>query len=222
MADPTPSSTDLLEAYKQRRAALASSSRLSLPTPIRLTLATTTSFILGLGLGLSHGSGTAGLRFRAENAHRLPQTSTGWYLYHKSKNYHMMFGGVKEGLKMGLKMSVWTGLFFWIEDCWDEVRGEKDFLNTLVASASVAGGFSLWSTLCLVGMVVRRLWLMYVTDRFPVTAAARTAKTGLAIGLVYGLAQDAVGALRGRRPGYLEFILRGGKRKTESTQMEVT
>ena len=52
---------------------------------------------------------------------------------------------------------------------------------------------------------------MCYADRFPVTAAARTAKMGLAFGLVYGLAQDAVGAMRGRRPGYVEFILRGGK-----------
>lgn len=63
---------------------------------------------------------------------------------------------------------------------------------------------------------------MCYADRFPVTAAARTAKTGLAFGLVYGLAQDAVGAMRGRQPGYVEFILRGGKRKTNSMQMEVT
>jgi hypothetical protein len=78
--------TQALTAYKARRAQLVANSRLSLPTPIRITLATASSFVLGLGLGLSHGSKTAGLRFRAENAHRLPQTPTGWYLYHKSKN----------------------------------------------------------------------------------------------------------------------------------------
>ena len=61
-----------------------------------------------------------------------------------------------------------------------------------------------------------------VTDRFPMVAAARTAKTGLAIGLAFGLAQDAVGVLRGRRPGYVEFILRGGKRKMEERPMDTT
>jgi hypothetical protein len=141
--------TQALTAYKARRAQLVANSRLSLPTPIRITLATASSFVLGLGLGLSHGSKTAGLRFRAENAHRLPQTPTGWYLYHKSKNYHMALGGVKEGLKMGVRISAWVAAFFYIEDCWDEVRGEKDFLNTVVAGLSVAGGFSLWSMLFL-------------------------------------------------------------------------
>src|SRR5271168_3181938 len=122
-------------------------SRFSLPFGMRLPLATSLSFLVGMGLGVSHGSQVAGLRFRAENAHRLPSTPTGWYLYHKSKNYHMAYGGVKEGLKMGVRISAWVAAFFYIEDCWDEVRGEKDFLNTVVASLSVAGGFSLWSRL---------------------------------------------------------------------------
>lgn len=133
--------------YEERRAQLIADSRLSLPTPIRISLATASSFALGLGLGLSHGSRTAGLRFRAENSHRLPKTPTGWYLYHKSKNYHMALEGVKEGLKMGLRLSAWVAAFFYIEDCWDEVRGQKDFVNTVMASLSVAGGFSLWSVL---------------------------------------------------------------------------
>jgi hypothetical protein len=159
------------------------------------------------------------LRFRAENAHRLPKTSTGWYLYHKSKNYHMALGGVKEGLKMGAKVSLWTAAFFYIEDCWDEIRGKKDFLNTVVASLSVAGGFSLWSL-----SARMQIWilLIVVADRFPMVAAARTAKTGLAIGLAFGLAQDAVGALRGRRPGYVDFILRGGKRKSDAMEMSMS
>jgi hypothetical protein len=59
----------------------------------------------------------------------------------------MAFGGIKEGLKMGVKISAWAAAFFYVEDCWDEIRGEKDFLNTVVASLSVAGGFSLWSRL---------------------------------------------------------------------------
>ncbi len=42
-------------------------------------------------------------------------------------------------------MAIWTGLFFWIEDAWDDVRGKRDAGNTVLASATVAGGFSLWS-----------------------------------------------------------------------------
>lgn len=57
----------------------------------------------------------------------------------------MALGGVKEGLKMGLKIGFWTAGFFGIEEVFDQYRGTKDFLNTVVASLTVAGGFSLWS-----------------------------------------------------------------------------
>jgi hypothetical protein len=220
----------LLDAMrKERRERLVAESRLSLPTPLRLVLATSSSFAVGLGLGLSHGAQMAGLRFRAENAHRLPKTETGWYLYHKSKNYHMALAGVKEGLKMGLKLSVWTGAFFALEGLWDEIRRRKDFLNTTLASLTVAGGFSLWSKFrdiviqCrTVHCALRTPKANSTTDRFPIAAAARTAKTGLAIGLAFGLTQDAVGALRGRRPGYVDFILRRGKRATEEKPIIAT
>jgi hypothetical protein len=210
-----PRASRLKELKEKRRA----ESRLSLPYPTRLAVATTLSFLVGASLGLSHGAQMAGFRFRAENAHRLPQTPTGWYLYHKSKNYHMALGGVKEGLKMGFKVSAWVAAFFALEDCWDRIRGKKDLVNTVMSSLTVAGGFSLWS------MSRPRLhgyWeLIDVTDRFPLTTAARTAKTGLAIGLGFGLAQDAVGLLRGRRPGYVDFVMRGGKGKAEEKEMDI-
>jgi uncharacterized PurR-regulated membrane protein YhhQ (DUF165 family) len=57
----------------------------------------------------------------------------------------MALGGVKEGFKMGMKLGVWTTVFFAVEDIWDEIRGKRDAFNTVVASLSVAGGFSLWS-----------------------------------------------------------------------------
>jgi hypothetical protein len=121
-------------------------SRFSLPFSLRLPLATSLSFIAGLGLGISHGGLVAGYRFRAENAHRLPTSQKGWYLYHKSKNYNVAYGGVMEGLKMGTKVAIWTAGFFAVEDVFDRYRQRKDFLNTVVASLAVAGGFSLWST----------------------------------------------------------------------------
>lgn len=120
-------------------------SRIGLPYGMRLPLTTGIAFLAGASLGVAHGSQTTGLRFRAEHAHRLPTTPTGWYLYHKSKNYHMAMGGVKEGMKMGAKIGFWTAGFFSIEDMFDRYRGTKDFVNTILASLSVAGVFSLWS-----------------------------------------------------------------------------
>ncbi|KAH6669553.1 hypothetical protein B0J14DRAFT_487581 [Halenospora varia] len=171
-------------------------SRIGLPYGMRLPLTTGIAFLAGASLGVAHGSQTTGLRFRAEHAHRLPTTPTGWYLYHKSKNYHMAMGGVKEGMKMGAKIGFWTAGFFSIEDMFDRYRGTKDFVNTILASLSVAGVFSLW-------------------NRFPITTAAKTAKTSLIAGLVYGLAQDALGAAKGRRPGYVDFVLRRARRKAD-------
>jgi hypothetical protein len=57
----------------------------------------------------------------------------------------MALGGLKEGMKMGAKLGFWTGIFFGVEECWDEIRGRRDALNTVIAGLSVAGGFSLWS-----------------------------------------------------------------------------
>lgn len=125
--------------------ALCQESRLSLPTAIRIPVATTLSFMTGLVLGATQGSKMAGLRFRAEHAHKLPTSTTGWYLYHKSKNYQMMFGGIKEGVKMGLKVSFWTTAMFSLEAMFDEYRGTADIFNTITSCVTVAGGFSLWS-----------------------------------------------------------------------------
>jgi hypothetical protein len=139
---PDPPITSKLEELQEKSQTEA---RLSLPYPARLALATTFSFLVGATLGLSHGAQMAGFRFRAENAHRLPQTPVGWYFYHKSKNYHMAYGGVKEGVKMGFKVSAWVAAFSALEDFWDRIRGTKDFINTVMSSLTVAGGFSLWS-----------------------------------------------------------------------------
>lgn len=108
-------------------------------------MATVLSFVVGWGLGTAQGSKMAGLRFRAEHAHKLPDTTTGWYLYHRSKNYHVASGGLVEGVKMGMRVSFWTTAMLGIEHMFDTYRGTSDLLNTLTSCVTVAGGFSLWS-----------------------------------------------------------------------------
>lgn len=147
---PPPTPEELLESQmkawrKAHHEALVLDSRMSIPYGARLPLCTSISFLCGMALGISHGSQAASLRFRAENAHRLPTSPTGWYLYHKSKNYNTGLGGVKEGLRMGGRIAFWTAGLLAIEDMCDRWRGKKDVVNTVVASLSVAGGFSLWS-----------------------------------------------------------------------------
>ncbi|KAK3693286.1 hypothetical protein B0T22DRAFT_343680, partial [Podospora appendiculata] len=166
---------------------LYTNSRLSIPAGFRLPLATGLAFFVGLSLGAAQGSKMAGLRFRAEHAHKLPTTTTGWYLYHKTKNYHVAYGGLREGFKMGAKVSFWTSAMFGIEYMFDTYRGTADLVNTVTACVAVAGGFSLW-------------------NRFSLPMAARTTKTALVVGLVYGGLQDAVGAARGRPIGYIDYL----------------
>ncbi|KAF2095432.1 hypothetical protein NA57DRAFT_67850 [Rhizodiscina lignyota] len=197
--DVTPSSsvTAALLHYKE----LQNQERLSLSPAVRAIFATGAGFLVGLALGSSHGSQTAGLRFRAENAHRLPTSQKGWFFYHKSKNYHMALGAMKEGIKMGVRTGFLVGLFAVTEDMVDEGRASlaevlgrregllesKDFVSTVVAGLGTAGAFSVW-------------------NRFTVAEAARTAKLGLVVGLGYGLLQDGISLLRGRRLGYVELI----------------
>lgn len=126
---------------------LNTDNRLSLPYPLRLPLATFAGFVTGFSLGAAHGGKMAGLRFRAENAHRLPKDTAGWYLYHKSKNYSVMLGSLKEGLWAGGKLAAWVGGFLMVEEAVDRVRGQRDFVSTVVAGWGTSGAWSLWSKL---------------------------------------------------------------------------
>lgn len=127
----------------RRRA--ADQPRLQMHPLARMALATSGAFTIGMALGGAHGGRTATLRFRAEHAHRMPARTTDWYFYHRSKNYHAIFGGLREGLRMGARLGFWALGLVWLEHCVDRYRGRADLLSTVVASLSVSGGFSLWS-----------------------------------------------------------------------------
>ena len=119
--------------------------RLSIQFQPRLGMSLIVSSIAGSLLGVTHGMRSARLRFQAENAHRLPTTPTGWYLYHKSKNYISMLGGIKEGSKMGFKVAVGVGIYVMCEEGIDRLRGRRDAGSSVVAGGAVAGGWCLWS-----------------------------------------------------------------------------
>lgn len=119
--------------------------RLSVHPQKRILMACTAAGMLGAALGVSHGANVTGLKFRAENAHRLPTSQQGWFLYHKSKNYAVMLGGVKEAARMSARLAVWTSLFLIIEEIVDRSRQSRDALSTLCAGLTTAGAFSLYS-----------------------------------------------------------------------------
>jgi hypothetical protein len=134
---PSPSRAELDKYYHE--------SRLSLPAPLRIPMAAGLAYFAGFTLGTAQGGKMAGLQFRAEHAHKLPTSTTGWFLYHKSKNYQMAYGGLREGFRMGIKVSFWTTAMFAIEQMFDSYRGTADIFNTVTSCVTVAGGFSLWS-----------------------------------------------------------------------------
>ncbi|KEQ88813.1 hypothetical protein M438DRAFT_311487 [Aureobasidium pullulans EXF-150] len=204
-AVPTPSIPEEPTTAAPASTRPPANDRLSIRFNWRLPLTTILASCAGFGLGLTHGGQIAGLRFRAENAHRLPSSQVGWYLYHKSKNYHIMLGGIKEGFKMGGRLSFWTAIFFVFEEAVDRFRGvwvQRDFMSTVVAALGTAGGFSAW-------------------NRFPVQTAARTATMGLKFGLAFGLMQDLLSVARGRRVGYVEFVRRQFFGAREEVQRKV-
>lgn len=61
---------------------------------------------------------------------------------------------------------------------------------------------------------------MSVADRFSLPMAARTTKTGILIGLVFGGLQDLAGIARGRPIDYIDYIRGkfGGVDKTQNDE----
>lgn len=120
--------------------------RLNMPAGGRVVLSSSSAFIAGMALGAYHGTTKTAFQFRAENAHRFPTTSAGWYQYHKSKNYKAVVGGVKDGVKMGAKLFAGSLAFCLIEETVDKARNRRDFLSTVTAGLSFSGVYSLIGT----------------------------------------------------------------------------
>lgn len=145
---PPPSPSALAPAHPPAapnpRRPGAHTQRLSLPFALRLSALTISSMAIGGTLGSFLGGHRASLIFRAENAHRAPTTTSGWYFYHKTKNYRIMRGAVFEGLRTGARVSAWVAMFVVFEDAVDRLRGRVDALGTVVAGLGTGGVFSVW------------------------------------------------------------------------------
>jgi hypothetical protein len=124
--------------------------RLSFEPTGRILLGVVNAGVLGLLLGFNRSFGAAALRFRAENAHRLPKSQKGWYYYHRSKNYTALKTAVLQAPALGGRLGFWTGLFLVSEQSWDDFREKrgtesKDVFSTLAAGFMVSGVYSIWS-----------------------------------------------------------------------------
>jgi hypothetical protein len=118
--------------------------RLSLPFPVRTVATIIPGFTISFLLTVSPATQKHSLIFRAENAHRFPSTKAGWYLYHRSKSYAALVGGVLDSFKVGLKTGGVAGAFVVIEESVDRVRNRRDAGSSVVAALATAGGWSLW------------------------------------------------------------------------------
>ena len=89
--------------------------------PQRYLALTSVCGVTGLMLGLMRGVRAEGMRFLAENAHRPPTTMRGWYLYKKTKNYRMMWGGLRGGGREAVKLGAVGCAFAAAEDVMSRV-----------------------------------------------------------------------------------------------------
>jgi hypothetical protein len=123
--------------------------RLSLQPSNRVTLGIFSGLLVGMGAGFIRGFRVAELRFRAENAHRMPKSEKGWFFYHRSKTHYSVLAGMKMSAKTGVVFSLMSGMFLTLEDQFDNIRGgqSKDCISTIMAGTITGGLYSLASTL---------------------------------------------------------------------------
>ncbi|KAI8875172.1 hypothetical protein K501DRAFT_138264, partial [Backusella circina FSU 941] len=121
--------------------------RASLDPSTRVFLISSMGAFWGFSMGAFLGAKHSGLQYLAENAHRLPTTVQGWYFYHKTKNYRMMLGGVQRGLRFATKTGGVCLMYGAIEAGLDEVRGEADVFNSVVAGMTTGTLFSVLTKL---------------------------------------------------------------------------
>ncbi|KAF2010544.1 hypothetical protein BU24DRAFT_60445 [Aaosphaeria arxii CBS 175.79] len=208
----------------------SSPERLGMPFDRRLLLALSSSFLCGFTLGTSHAGHLASLRFRAENAHRLPISQPGWYLYHKSKNYYKAKEGIVVGVRKGGYLAAWTSIFFVLEESIDVFRGTWKAGRTVAEMEGVdeldmrdMGGAVERSrdfvSSGIAGMVTGGIWSAW--NAFPMVTAARTIRLGLAVGLAFGLGQDGLTYLRGRSVGWVgEVAGKGTEEGQDGVEVE--
>lgn len=180
--------------------------RLGMHPSNHVTALSSCAAIGGLISGMKKGALVASLCFRAENAHLTPTSKAGWFLYNKSKNYHTIVGGAKQGLKTGAMYFGWASLFLTLELGLDLARGrifaskkekamdklasgQADFLNTVSAAVAVAGIYSRWK-----GM-----------DRW---TTARMTRGAIMFGVPFGLGQDLFAWARGEGTWYTQGLAR--------------
>ena len=148
------------------------------------------AFGLGLVSGVITSGKRAGLVFMAENAHRLPDTVQGWYFYSKTKNYKVLLGAAKGGLKQGARLGIWTTGFCFAERFAELTRGSIQRQFTAQATDATRGIKVLghWTDGALAGMATAAT--ATALYRLPRPSAMRVFQLGLLAGASTGGIRD--------------------------------
>lgn len=102
------------------------------------------STLVGFISGLASSAQLSSLQFTAENAHRQPRTLRGWYFYQKTKNYKVIWAGVKGGLRKGGLLGGWTTAFVGLQEGIDAAaaaaaQSDWQFQGRRTASGALSG-----------------------------------------------------------------------------------
>lgn len=136
--------------------------RAGLTTKPRLLLMTSIGGFWGFSIGAFLGGQQSGLQYLAENAHKLPTTVQGWYFYHKTKNYRMMLGGVKRGIRFAGKTGGLCLLYGSLEAAIDDIRGEADVMNSVTAGVATGTLFSTFSKFFFLEKNVKKFLFIHI------------------------------------------------------------
>ncbi|CCH47047.1 hypothetical protein BN7_6656 [Wickerhamomyces ciferrii] len=153
------------------------------PIP-RLTAFGFVSGITGFINGARTEYKNTGLRFLAENSHRLPKTKGNWYFYYKRRNYVCLTESIRGGLRNAFKYSSMIVGLFSIEAGLDKIRGKIDMLNTM--GATIGSGY---------------VYAKYY--KLSSHGVSRMVKNGVFIGLLFGGIQDILYYLRNGELWYI-------------------
>ncbi|TPX44263.1 hypothetical protein SeMB42_g04400 [Synchytrium endobioticum] len=114
------------------------------PNELWLSQITTAGFITGFCSGFYLAGRHRRLQFLAENAHRQPKTTKGWYMYHKYKNYETIHAGTGGGVRYGIKFGLIAAGFTLSEQIMEKyVAGGESWLCSSASGVWTGVGFAL-------------------------------------------------------------------------------
>ncbi|KAA1111625.1 hypothetical protein PGT21_006811 [Puccinia graminis f. sp. tritici] len=111
-----------------------------------IMIPTSCAMMIGFASGATTSGKLAAYQFMVENLHRLPQTRANWFFFQKTKNYKVILGGFKGGLRTGAKLGAWTAGFCTLKEAFTLVPAieRRKSLAGALSGLNIALGASLF------------------------------------------------------------------------------